>query len=80
MLINANVCYINLLMYIFICTVQYIWGSYFVTCLIGDTSGGQDPLFTGDTPDGGSCGAESGSTAGGERAGRLGVGDGPAEG
>lgn len=51
-----------------------------MTCLIGDTSGGQDPLFTGDTPDGGSRGAESGSTAGGERAGRLGVGDGPAEG
>lgn len=51
-----------------------------MTCLIGDTSGGQDPLFAGDTLDGGSRGAKFGSTAGGERAGRLGVGDGPAEG
>lgn len=51
-----------------------------MTCLIGDTSGGQNPLFAGDTPYGGSRGAKFGSTAGGERAGRLGVGDGPAEG
>lgn len=48
--------------------------------MIGDTSGGQDPLFAGDTPDSGSRGAESGPTASGERAGRLGVGDGQAEG
>lgn len=51
-----------------------------MTCLIGDTSGGQDQLFAGDTPDSSSRGAESGSTTGGERAGGLRVGDGQAEG